>query len=95
MGLSFGVSNKIFFFLGLIFELWFILMYALDYGYKFYPQGTPTQEFAYGFLSYQGFLLVLFLLLLFFLGTRLITQALRSLTPTSPDLPIPQPSSHF
>lgn len=35
MGLSLKASNKIFFAIGLIFELWFILMYALDYGYKF------------------------------------------------------------
>lgn len=69
MGLAFDTSNKIFFFMGLIFELWFILMYALDYGYKFFAAGTTVQEISYGFLSMQGFLLVLFLLLLFFLGS--------------------------
>jgi len=69
MGLAFNTSNKIFFFLGVLFELWFILMYALDYGYKIIPTGTANQEFTYSFLNYQGFLLVLFILLLFFLGT--------------------------
>jgi hypothetical protein len=34
MGLGLLTSNKIFFAIGFIFELWFILMYALDYGYK-------------------------------------------------------------
>lgn len=69
MGLAFDTSNKIFFFMGVVLELWFILMYALDYGYKFFAAGTATQEISYGFLSMQGFLLVLFLLLLFFLGS--------------------------
>lgn len=35
MALSLNTTNKIFFFIGLVFEVWFILMYALDYGYKF------------------------------------------------------------
>lgn len=35
MGLATLTSNKIFFAIGFVFELWFILMYALDYGYKF------------------------------------------------------------
>lgn len=70
MGLAFDTSNKIFFFMGVVLELWFILMYALDYGYKFIATGaTNAQELSYGFLSMQGFLLVLFLLLLFFLGS--------------------------
>lgn len=70
MGLAFDTSNKIFFFMGVVLELWFILMYALDYGYKFIATGvTNSQELSHGFLSMQGFLLVLFLLLLFFLGS--------------------------
>lgn len=69
MGLAFDTSNKIFFFIGIVFELWFILMYALDYGYKFISSGTSIQELSDAFLSMQGFLLVLFLLLLFFLGS--------------------------
>jgi hypothetical protein len=43
MGLSLEVSNKIFFVIGIIFELWFILMYSIDYGYIFYPTGTFVQ----------------------------------------------------
>jgi hypothetical protein len=43
MALSLGTSNKLFLLVGLVFEVWFILMYALDYGYIFYPIGTTTQ----------------------------------------------------
>jgi hypothetical protein len=35
MGHGLLTSNKIFFAIGFIFELWFILMYALDYRYKY------------------------------------------------------------
>jgi hypothetical protein len=35
MGHGLLTSNKIFFAISFIFELWFILMYALDYGYKY------------------------------------------------------------
>lgn len=87
MGLSFDNSNKMFFFLGVVFELWFILMYALDYGYIFNSAGTTVQEIAFGFLSTQGFLMVLFLLLLFFLGSIILTQDLPLSTPTSLDPP--------
>lgn len=68
MALSLSTTNKIFFFIGLVFELWFILMYALDYGYKFDAATTAVREVTWGFLNFQGFLLVLFILLLFFLG---------------------------
>ena len=37
MVLGFSKTNKIFFALGLIFEIWFILMYALDYYYFWTP----------------------------------------------------------
>jgi len=43
MGVSFHITNKILFALGVIFQLWFILMYALDYGYLYYPLGTAAQ----------------------------------------------------
>ena len=43
MALSLNTTNKIFFFIGLIFELWFILMYALDYGYKFDAATTAVR----------------------------------------------------
>jgi len=42
MGLAFDTSNKIFFFMGVVLELWFILMYALDYGYKFIATGATN-----------------------------------------------------
>ena len=42
MGLTTTTSNKIFFAIGFIFELWFILMYALDYGYKFDAVTNPV-----------------------------------------------------
>ena len=74
MALSLGTSNKLFLLVGIIFEVWFILMYALDYGYIFYGTGTTAQETQYGFFSVQGFLLVIFLLLLFFLGTEYLTK---------------------
>ena len=96
MGLSFDASNKMFFFLGVVFELWFILMYALDYKYIFYTAGTAAQEIAFGFLSTQGFLMVLFLLLLFFLGSIILTQDLPLSTPMSLDPlthPLSSPSS--
>lgn len=72
MGLSLDVSNKVFFVIGIIFELWFILMYAIDYRYIFYPVSATNSaaENSYGFLSLQGFIIFLFLLLLFFLGTK-------------------------
>jgi hypothetical protein len=44
------------------------LMYALEYYYLIPAIGTFFQELAYNFNNFQGFLLVLFLLLLFFLG---------------------------
>ena len=39
---SLDVSNKLFLVIGIIFEVWFILMYALEYRYVFYPVGTST-----------------------------------------------------
>lgn len=92
MGLSFQNSNRMFFFLGVVLQLWFILMYALDYYYVLIPVGTGLQQVGAGFLSTQGFLLVLFLLLLFFLGSIIITQDLPLLTHTSLDQPTHQPS---
>lgn len=74
MGLSLTTTNKLFFVLGIILQVWFILMYALDYYYIFFPVGTILQEQAYGFNSIQGFLLVFFLLLLFFLGNYKVRQ---------------------
>jgi hypothetical protein len=41
MGLTTTTNNKIFFAIGFIFELWFILMYAIDYGYKFDNVASP------------------------------------------------------
>jgi hypothetical protein len=78
MALSFSKTNKLFFALGIIFELWFILMYALEYYYLYPVIGTIFQELAYTFNNFQGFLLVLFLLLLFFLGNYI--RLLRILT---------------
>ena len=46
MGLSLAASNKVFFFIGLVMELWFILMYAIDYGYKFDAVTTVGNEIA-------------------------------------------------
>lgn len=43
MALSFSKTNKIFFALGLIFQIWFILMYALDYYYIYFGVGTTAQ----------------------------------------------------
>lgn len=73
MGLSVTTTNRIFFALGIVLEVWFILMYALDYYYMFFVPGTATEETVYSFNSTQGFLLVFFLLLLFFLGTNQVT----------------------
>ena len=72
MAMALSTTNKIFFVVGLIFQIWWIVIYALDYYYVFYPMGTILQENTYGFNDFQGFLLVLFLLLLFFLGKHLI-----------------------
>ncbi len=88
MGLSMNTSNKIFFAVGLILELWFIIIYAVDYYYKWFPfNGVAADELKYGLFNFNAFLLVLFLLLLFFLGILFLTQALRSSTPMLLDLP--------
>ncbi len=42
MGLSLDTSNKVFLVLGFLFELWFIIIYAIDYQYIYYPVAAPA-----------------------------------------------------
>jgi hypothetical protein len=74
MGLSLANNNKIFLVAGILFQLWFIIIYALNYEYQFIAGSTAVgsttnnTDFANMFQFVQGMIMCVFLLLLFFLG---------------------------
>lgn len=69
MGLSLTTNNKLFLVVGLIFELWFIILYAIDYEYAYSPLSSfANLEASINLTSIQGAIVVVFLMLLFFLG---------------------------
>lgn len=78
MGLSLANNNKIFLVAGILFQLWFIIIYALNYEYQFIASTTAAgsatndTDFANMFQFVQGMIMCVFLLLLFFLGFTLI-----------------------
>ena len=64
-------SNKIFGVVGFVFQLWFIILYAIDYRYFFVSSPTNTVEASLNFQDIQGFVMLVFLFLLFFLGNEI------------------------
>ena len=73
MGLSLKTNNKIFLVAGILFQLWFIIIYAINYQYKYTPNTASgstltSTDFSNMFQFVQGMIMVVFLLLLFFLG---------------------------